>query len=291
MKKLNLLLFLLTTITFAKPLQIEDILTDKNKFKLNSTISYTNIDTKSINTKFVKYDISENNSITIPIVSGENLADTDYLNFSLDLKYGISKKLELFSFVNFYYSKNRYSLNDNFSNNSESDFNSFGIGLSYEIKSEDEYPSLLIGLSTQAIEKTKFYEFTNNNYFRNTSLFATSFYTSDPIVFLLNLSYQLNFDKKINNQTLNNANVLNISPQIYFAVNPYTSLNLGVKYSYSSKDKINNINVSNSSSDIMFLFGVGYEINSKSIISVDTDFTNSSNYSQNSIAFTYSYKF
>ncbi len=290
MKKL-ILLFISFIIAFSKPLQIEEILSDKNEFKLNSTISYINIDSKSLNSEFVKYDISENNSITIPIVAGENLVDTDFLSFSLDLKYGLTKKLEIFSFVNFYYSNSRYSLNENFANNSDSDFNSFGVGLSYEIKSEDETPALLVGLTTQAIEKTEFYNFTENNYFKNNSFFVTSFYTSDPIVFSLSLSYQLNLDKKIDNLSIKNGDSINLTPMLYFAVNPYTSLNGGVKYSYNSKDKIDDKVISNSNSNIEFLFGASYEINPKSIISIDTGFTNSSNYSQNSISFNYSYRF
>ncbi len=290
MKKI-ILFSTIPIIIFAKPLQIEDILSDKNEFKLNSTISYSNIDSKSLNTQFVKYDISENNSITIPIVAGENQTDTDFLNFSLDLKYGITKRLEFFSFINFDYTNNNYSSTDNFTNNSDGGFNSFGLGLSYELKSEDESPALLVGLSTQAIEKTKFDEFSQNNYLKNFSFFTTSFYTSDPIVFSLSLSYQLNLNKKINEFSMNNGDSINLTPMIYFAVNPYTSLNWGAKYSYNLKDKIDNEIISNSNSNIMFMLGASYELNPKSIISVDTDFSNSTEYSQNSISLTYSYRF
>ncbi len=108
---------------------------------------------------------------------------------------------------------------------------------------------------------------------------------------MINAGYRINKKKSYKDESIDNGNIISLSPQIYFAVNPYTSINLGVKYEYHSKDKINNKVVSNSGSDISYLFGVSYEINFKDTINFDYEKKDTSTYTSSTINLSLSHKF
>ncbi|WP_457562424.1 outer membrane beta-barrel protein [Caminibacter pacificus] len=195
-----------------------------------------------------------------------------------------------FSNINFFTSTTHIN-GTAYSSEFEKGFNNLNIGFTYEVKKETDTPSFLISLSTDAIERVKFSSRYKSVYFRSYSIFATSYYTVDPIVFMINAGYRINKKKSYKDESIDNGNIISLSPQIYFAVNPYTSINLGVKYEYHSKDKINNKVVSNSGSDISYLFGVSYEINFKDTINFDYEKKDTSTYTSSTINLSLSHKF
>lgn len=92
----------------------------------------------------------------------------------------------------------------------------------YKVKKEDDTPSLLIGGSVDLLERVAFSDNQKDDFsFKTYSLFATSYYTVDPIVFLLNANYRFSLKKEFENQSIQNGNILSLSPSIVFAVNPY----------------------------------------------------------------------
>jgi len=123
------------------------------------------------------------------------------------------------------------------------------------------------------------------------TLFASSYYTVDPIVFLIKTSYRLNITKKYNNESIKNGNIFIINPKIYFAVNPYTSINWAIKYQYKNKNRLNGKILSNNESSISYMFGVDYEINSKYNMSFNFEKKNTTDYSISNIDLSLSYKF
>jgi hypothetical protein len=66
------------------------------------------------------------------------------------------------------------------------------LGLIYQIRKEDSYPALLIGGSTQAINRVELENRREDMNFKSNSIFVSSYYTSDPIVFFLKSSFQKN---------------------------------------------------------------------------------------------------
>ncbi|DAB30647.1 MAG TPA: hypothetical protein CFH84_02945 [Sulfurimonas sp. UBA12504] len=113
----------------------------------------------------------------------------------------------------------------------------------------------------------------------------------DPVVFFLKASYGYNGSHTTGNHTLKTGNVLSITPQVHFAVNPYTSLNWGVRYQYKQKDTYDDNAISTNQSQLGWLFGASYEINAKSVISADMEKMDTSSYSQSTMTLNYSYKF
>jgi len=285
--------FLLLTplLLFSKPVKVDEILTDTNKFKLETSLSYANINKKNNVISPISYQTANGDFVTIPSYLGMQSTNQDYINYGLSLKYGVTKKLELFSGINMYTQNTRVS-GASFSSSNDSGFNNFNLGFTYMVKKEDTRPSFLIGGSADLLEKITFSNNERSNHsLKSYSFFATSYYTVDPIVFLLKANYRLNLKKTHNIYSVDSGEVFVLSPNIYFAVNPYTSLNWGVKYQYKTKDKVNGIVSSNSSSSVGYTFGVSYEFSSNTTLNFDTEKLDTNEYESNNISFALSYKF
>jgi hypothetical protein len=285
------LLLLTPLLLFSKPVKVDEILTEQNKLKLDMSISYSNINKKAGVTAPISYETMNGDFVNIPTYVGISSSNQDYINYGFNLKYGISEKLEVFTNLNLFTSDTHIS-DSEFSSKSEKGFNNLNLGLTYQVKKEDDKPSLLIGGSVDLIERVTFSgEHKEDLNFKSYSFFATSYYTVDPIVFLLKAGYRLNLEKKYKDENINSGDIFTLSPNIYFAVNPYTSINWGIRYQFKGKDRIDKNVVSNSGSSVSYLFGVSYEINSKYTFNLDTEKKDTNDYSSNNINLALSYKF
>jgi len=289
MKKI---LFLLSPLLlFSKPVKVDEILTEANKFKFETSVSYANINKKANVIVPITYQTSGGDFVNIPSYLGVLATNQDYINYGFNLKYGISKKLEVFTNLNMFTSDIHIS-DSTFLTQSEKGFNNLNIGVTYEIKKEDESPSFLIGGSVDLMEKVTFSDNNQENQsFKSYAFFATSFYSVDPVVFLLKSNYRLNLEKESKDKSIESGDIFVLSPNIYFAVNPYTSINWGIKYQFKGKDKVDGNIVSNSGSSVGYTFGIGYEINSKMTFNFDTEKLDTNDYSNNNINLALSYKF
>lgn len=285
------LLLIIPILTYSNPVKIDEILTEKNTFRLNTSVSYSNVQRADGVIAPLEYQTQNGDFVTIPTSLGQSKSNQDYLNYALTLRYGVSKDIELFSSLNFYSSDTHFSNNENFSTQHDKGLNSLILGSTYQVKHEDETPSLLLGATIDAIDRTSFSNHDKNIHFKGYTFFATSYYTVDPIVFLLQTTYRLNTKKEYEQESIESANQFSLAPQLYFAVNPYTSLNTGVRYSYQSKTKINGKDIGNSGSSLTYLLGTSYEINAKSILNIDVDYSNNMGISQNNLSLGLSYKF
>ncbi len=291
MKRLLIASLLLSLIANAKAVKVDEVLTDAHKFKLEFGLNYSNIQSQT--GLFSIQNIQTNNGdfITLPIYLGDKKSIQDYVNYSFTLRYGLTKKVELFSSLNFYSSTTSTTIENSFSSTTSHGFNSLNIGATYQVKEEDTKPSLLIGFSIPVIEKTKFNDKSYTNNFKSLRVYATSYYTVDPVVFLLNSSYTLNFSKKLGDNSLKSGNIFTISPQVYFAVNPYTSLHWGVRYTHKSKTKLDGKTIEDSSSWVTFIVGASYELSNSVLLNIDAEYSKTSTHTRSSIATTLSYKF
>jgi len=290
--KLITFLVLLYGMAFAqKPVKIDEILTQTDHFKLDTTFSYSNIQSSDNLSASQVFQTQHGDVVTIPTYIGTSKNNRDYLNMDMTLRYGMTKDIELFASVNGYHSNSRYTVLNAFQNTSDSGFNALSIGATYQVKAEDDTPSLLMGASTQIIEKAKVDTKLYTNHFKNFRIFATSYYSVDPVVFLLSASCNFNVSKTLGKHKRDDADIFTLSPQVYFAVNPYTSLNWGVKYNYFGKTKIDDIVIGNNGSNLSFVTGLSYEFSEKMLISINTEFLNTNALSQNTFALTLSYTF
>ena len=287
-----LLLTVAGGLLFAqKPVRIDEILTNQNSFILDTTLSYSNIQSIGSLSASQTFQTQNGDFVNIPVYLGSTKSNQDYLNMDVTLRYGVSKELELFASLNGYQTDTKYTQLGEFKSQSDNGFNALSLGVTYQLKAEDETPSLLLGISAQVIEKTKIDDKTYSNNFKSFRFFATSFYFVDPVVFLVSASYSFNKEKSVAEYTRKDADIFTLSPQVYFAVNPYTSLNWGVKYNYFGKTKIDDIIIGNSGSNLALVTGLSYELSSKMFININVEYLNTNEMSQNTFSTTVSYKF
>lgn len=284
--------FLLSPLLlFSKPVKVDEILTDTNQLKFETSVSYANINKKENVILPITYQTAGGDFVNIPSYLGVSTTNQDYINYGFNLKYGVSKKLEVFTNLNLFTNDTHIS-NSDFTTISDKGFNNLNLGLTYEVKKEDDTPSFLIGGSVDLIEKVTFSDnYKENQSLKSYSFFATSFYSVDPVVFLLKSNYRLNLKKEYNDKTIQSGDIFVLSPNIYFAVNPYTSINWGIKYQFKGKDKVDGSVVANSGSSVGYSFGVTYEINSQMSFSFDTEKLDTNDYSSSNINLALSYKF
>lgn len=293
MKKILLFLLFASSLS-GDAVMINEMLTQKHSLRLDASIFYANIQkqTSVIAPIIATSSPADMSSIySIPAILGVQQSNQDFLNFGLNLRYGITKDIEIFASPSFFYQHSNLS-DSGFSGEDDYDFNNFNAGLIYQVKSEGRYPSLLIGATPIVIEKSIPTKSEKNrlDYFKNYSFFATSYYTVDPVVFVLQGGFRLNLERKLNEHSIAIGNTLNLSPMVYLALNPYTSLNFGINYQYKFKDRIDGAVVSHQGSSISYLFGASYEVNPSLILSVDISNLSTNLYSSNSINLLFSYK-
>lgn len=284
-------LLVLVSSLGAKSISIDEILAQDKQLKLISTFSYINIHNKSYTLNALPYALPNNMGfVNIPLLGYQN-TNEDYLNLSLYARYGISSRLEVFSTLSGFYQHSKLDTNGTFSTHNRMDFSSLNLGTLFLAKKEGKYPSLMLGVSADAMDKTYFTRtFKSLQYFKSYSFFATSYYTSDPIVFLLQAGFRLNTPKRAFGYILDNGEIFTLSPTIYFAVNPYVSLHFGVRYQYQSKDFLNKTALNMQGSTVSYTFGVAYELKHRLIVFGDVEKLDTSLYTSNTISLSISYR-
>lgn len=271
------------------PVRVEELITARGKWMLDFNILYSNIDTASGRTEILTLDGPGGQPILIPVYVGEQVTDQDFISYVLNVRYGLTNNLEIFAFSGFFSDFLRTSLNGENHSDSDFNFNFGGVGATYQIRREDEYPALLASASVNIVDNTNFgdddYEL---SFFKTFTGSLVSYYTVDPIVFFLQGVYQQNFERK-NGISIDPGEFFSLSPQIFFIVNPFINLTGGFRWRIQGADEINNIQVNSTRTSISPLFGVTYGVTDDLIISLDTEYRSEARIDQAiaSLRFTY----
>lgn len=269
----------------AKPVSVDEIFTKTSQFKILGNLSYINIHHSQLDV--VQMPQQNGSIISVPIHSKLH---QDYLNFSLQARYGIMKRVEVFSTLNAFWQQSLFEINHSFSTQQRADFNSFALGFIIQAKQEGRFPALLLGGSVDVANKTYLSQTQSAwQYGKGYSAFALSFYTIDPLVFLLQANARFNLSQDFENIHLNLADVYSLSPMVYFAINPFVSLNAGVRYQYSTRAYMND-RIQAQSSSVGYIFGVAYEIKSRLILFASAESFNSAFYSSDTLSLMLSYR-
>lgn len=292
MNKIFFLLSLSCVFLSSKAVEVDEILTQKDNLKMDLMLSYSNIKRERGVFLPLQYQTENGDFVTVPTFMGEQQANQDYINYALNLKYGVNSDLEIFTLLNLYSSDIHFSQGSQFETKSDRGFGSWVLGANYQIKAEDERPSLLVGAMINMVERVTFSNQEHKNIeFKSYRLSATTYYTVDPLVYLLNISYNYNEKKEYNDLSIDKGEQLLLSPQLYFAVNPYSSIHLGIKYAFIGKSRVDDKVVSNSGSNISYSFGSSYEISSNTIMNITAEHSKQLNISRDSLSLGFSYSF
>ncbi|MBN2788322.1 MAG: hypothetical protein JXQ69_08375 [Paludibacteraceae bacterium] len=281
--------FLIPLTLSAQAVKVDELLTDKNLVQSDVSVSYINTQRSDSNVGLVGYQTVNGDYVVIPTYIGNVASQSDYLGYSLALRYGFNSDIEVFAYGNLYSSSERTLYANSITSHNDKGFSSAGIGGVYQVHNEDGYPALLLGGTLDVIERDATLH--KDFYLKSGSIFLASYYTSDPVVFFIKATYGFNSPHKSKTHAISAGDVLSITPQIHFAVNPYTSLNWGISYEYKQKDTYDGEIIAANQSRLSWLFGVSYEIFARSVLSADMEKTDTSTYSQSAMTLNYSYKF
>ncbi|MGQ0794184.1 MAG: hypothetical protein ACT4NX_08915 [Deltaproteobacteria bacterium] len=278
--------------TERKPVKIEELLTEQKKITLDLSATYSHTSRSSGSTGLVSINTAGGQSIIIPVFLGDQEVDQDFISYTLNVRYGVTRKLELFGFGSVLTSFQRAFLNGQRDSDSDFNFNFAGLGATYQVRREDNYPALLVSASTNVLDNT---EFTNDDYqldyFRTFSASLTSFYTVDPVIFFAQASYRQSLKREHRGISIDPGEVFSFSPQVLFVVNPYITLTGGVRFSIQGRDKINGDRVALTRTSISPLFGVSYGIRDNLILSVDAEYRNEASFNQAILGIRATYRF
>lgn len=275
---------------YAKPVNIDEMLSGKRQFRILGQFSYINLKSKNTALTTIQYQQPNGSYITIPmgVLANSNI---DYLNFTMSARYGIYKRVELFSTLSAYYQHSMTSINTSFIESNRGNFNTWNLGVLVQAKNEGKYPAILLSGSIDLMNMATFSDNTSKlQYFKGYSFFATSYYTIDPLVFLLQAGFRLNLKNVNNNLSIDSGEIFTFGPSIYFAVNPYVSLNVGIKYQYKTRDFANDKVVAMQGSSVAYSLGVAYEIKQHLILFGDAEYLQTNDYVSNAINLTLSYR-
>jgi len=272
--------------TDKKYFAIEDMITEGGKWQASLSLIYTNIHHNSMSYSLVQLQ----GGSYLVFASDQQSLNEDLISYSGNLRYGIKKDLEIYTFLNYFSDYRRENTVNGSASDEEHKFKLLGMGLSYRIAEEGRYPALHASLSSHVIDNERFSDDYELNYLKTYALSLASYYTTDPLVFMVQTGYQLNLGKKKDDVENDPGEILYVSPKIYFAVNPYTSLNWGFRWTRQSSDRINDDVIAPIRTHVSYLFGIAYEIKTGQSILLDTEFINTASGDQSVVTMMFNFK-
>ncbi len=283
--KLFFLLFISLSCLFSKAVRVDDLLTSKNEWRINFSLNYNNVQRKITAPIFVSPGM---------LIPGTQENNQDLLGFGFGARYGIFKNLQILANIDGLYQHNKtFNVTSReLVSKHHFDFGTFNMGFVYKMLQEDQYPSLLIGADLQAINRTILDDTHKSfQYLKSYSFSLTSFYTVDPVVFFVQANFRANLNKKDGDFNFNAGEVFTLSPLVYFAINPYISMNWGMRYRFQTRDTLNHQIITPPGSSLGYVFGLTYEIKDGLLVLFDAELLDTNTFNNKSFALTFSYGF
>jgi len=237
------------------PLTIEDLITDRNKVKLDLSFSYANSDRQGISTaEPITVQIGPTSFVTLPTVIGESQGNNDSLVGALGMRYGLTGKAEIYARGSYLYNNRRNRNVSGISSNSDHRFVDAWAGVNYQFKKDDNSPAVLSFFELALREKHR----ESSRSFKSALLGVTIYTTMDPVVLSLTVAYRVNQSRKDGVADYRPGNLLLLNPSIAFAVNDRITLTTGLQWTNQQADRIDDTvqNFRHTSTDL--LLGVGY---------------------------------
>lgn len=247
------------------PLTVEDLITDKGKFKLDVSLVYANSDRQGVSTgEPITVQTGPTSFVTLPTLIGESRGNSDSVVGTLGLRYGLTAKAEMFTRASYLHTSNRSSDVSGISSNSESRFADAWAGVNYQFKKDDDTPAVLGFAEIALREKHR----ESSSSFKSALIGLTAYKAIDPVVFSLTTAYRFNQSRKDGNTDYQPGNLLLLNPSVAFAVNDRVTLTTGVQWTNRQADKRDDKaqDFRRTSTDLML--GAGYGISKGSTLNL-----------------------
>ncbi len=255
--RLSLILFVITSPSAWAdlPLTVEDLITDKGKFKLDLSIAYANADRQGVSTgEPIIIQTGPASFVALPTLVGESFGNSDTVVATVGLRYGLTAKAEIYAKMSSLSSSFRsHGVGGNASHR-ESGFADAWAGINYQFKQDDDTPAVLGFAEIALREKHR----RSSASFKSAMLGLTTYKAIDPIVFSLTTAYRFNQTRRDGPQDYRPGNLLLLNPSVGFAVNDRVTLTTGVQLTHRKADRFDGQRQGIDRSATDMLLGVGY---------------------------------
>lgn len=236
------------------PLTIEDIMTDKGKWKLETSLTYLNSENSRAElTAPVYIQTGATSFIPIPTEIQENGSNTDMLAGTLGLRYGLTGNTDIYGSGSYlWHEERKLDGNGKTRNKRMSDISA---GISHTFLKDDKNPALIGFLESTVYEKSRNKASSGKSWL----IGATTYKAIDPVVLSLTAAYRINGSKTLSSNTKYKAgNYWMLNPNISFAANDRISLTGGIQWLGKQPDRLDGKKESARNTSTYAHFGAGF---------------------------------
>ncbi|CBA05160.1 hypothetical protein [Neisseria meningitidis] len=236
------------------PLTIEDIMTDKGKWKLETSLTYLNSENSRAELAAPVYiQTGATSFIPIPTEIQENGSNTDMLAGTLGLRYGLTGNTDIYGSGSYlWHEERKLDGNGKTRNKRMSDISA---GISHTFLKDDKNPALIGFLESTVYEKSRNKASSGKSWL----IGATTYKAIDPVVLSLTAAYRINGSKTLSSNTKYKAgNYWMLNPNISFAANDRISLTGGIQWLGKQPDRIDGKKESARNTSTYAHFGAGF---------------------------------
>lgn len=243
------------------PLTIEDLLTEKQEFRLELGLNYANSDRNNVNAHFDLIQTGLGSFVLLPIDVTNQRQNSDIFVLSSGIRYGFTAETELYSRLTATADDVRTQSRIETHSNSSQRLNDLVFGINHQVSPDTITPALLGFIEVSVVENTSI-DRSDFIHVKTGQIGFTSYRSIDPVVLSLTAGYRYAGSRKINGQNVNPGDLLFINPGIGFAINNEVTVIGGVQFRLQGKDKVDGINAGIRTSHTDINFGVGYATHS-----------------------------
>ncbi|HEZ2215612.1 TPA: meta-pathway of phenol degradation family protein [Neisseria meningitidis] len=236
------------------PLTIEDIMTDKGKWKLETSLTYLNSENSRAELAAPVYiQTGATSFIPIPTEIQENGSNTDMLAGTLGLRYGLTGNTDIYGSGSYlWHEERKLDGNGKTRNKRMSDISA---GISHTFLKDDKNPALIGFLESTVYEKSRNKASSGKSWL----IGATTYKAIDPVVLSLTAAYRINGSKTLSSNTKYKAgNYWMLNPNISFATNDRISLTGGIQWLGKQPDRLDGKKESARNTSTYAHFGAGF---------------------------------
>ncbi|MCL7930882.1 hypothetical protein [Halomonas llamarensis] len=219
------------------PLTVEELITDKGKFKIDASLSYANNERQGVMAgEPVTIQTGETSFITLPTQFGESKQNIDVLVGTLGFRYGVSNEAEVYARSSYLYKSVRSGGLSEVEKNNENRLVDSWLGLNYQFSQDNDTPAFLGFVEGALYEKHQ----QSHSSGKSWKVGATIYRAIDPVVLSLTSSVQWNQERDDGGINFQPGNHASLRPSVAFAVNDRVTLTTGFQWMSRQADRYNN---------------------------------------------------
>lgn len=251
------------------PLSLEELLTEKGKLRLESSLSYINSEQQKgefANPIFIQTGSAS--FVPVPTELREQNRNSDMLVAILGLRYGLTGKTDIYGNASHIWRNERSSNGEREYSRSSRNLADVSLGISHTFMQDGKNPALIGFAETAVYEKSQGKAASGKGWLVG----VTTYKAIDPVVLSLTAAYKLNLAKNTNNGRYRAGNYLMLNPSVSFAANDRISINGGVQWIAAQADKLDGNKISPKNTSSYAHTGVGLGISKDTALNASARF-------------------